>query len=134
VLHDVFLSFARDISCFELTGSLKGYLAKCIANCARDNLREAKREKQVLDAIKPGDWDSGSADEKFEADEESRRLANALNRLPAEQREVILLHLIGEMGFSEMSRLQGISVNTIKGRYRYGLEKLRSILNGEMRK
>jgi len=38
------------------------------------------------------------------------------------------------MKFRQIAQLQGVSVNTIKGRYRYGLTKLRSILNGEMEK
>jgi len=57
-----------------------------------------------------------------------------MGKLPYEQREVVILHLRAGMRFREIARLQGISVNTIKGRYRYGLDKLRSILNGEMEK
>ena len=134
ILHDVFLSFARGISDFELTGSLKGYLAKCVANCARDTLRARERERALLSEIEPGTWGSRKPDEIFAADEQSRRLANALNKLPPEQREVIVLHLHGGLKLGEIGSLQGVSVNTVKGRYRYGLEKLRSILNGEMRK
>jgi DNA-directed RNA polymerase specialized sigma24 family protein len=44
------------------------------------------------------------------------------------------MHLRGEMKLSEIADLQGVSVNTAKSRYRYGLEKLRSILNGQVRK
>jgi RNA polymerase sigma factor (sigma-70 family) len=39
VLQDVFVKFIESIDTFELTGSLKGYLAKCVANRARDYLR-----------------------------------------------------------------------------------------------
>ena len=134
ILHDVFLSFAQDVSGFELTGSLRGYLAKCVANCARDRLRAAKREREVLGAVEPTGSDLGRPDEKFVADEESRRLSNALNGLPLEQREAILLHLLGEMRFGEIGRLQGVSISTVYGRYKYGLEKLRSILNGQVEK
>lgn len=133
ILHDVFVSFAEDISGFELTGSLKGYLAKCVANCARDTLRARARERAVLGAVEPAS-SSRKPEEVLVADEESRRLTNALNELPAEQREVIVLHLRGEMKFSEIGGLQGVSVNTVKGRYRYGLEKLRSILDGQVEK
>ncbi len=57
-----------------------------------------------------------------------------MGQLPYEQREVVILHLRAGMRFRQIARLQDISVNTIKGRYRYGLDKLRSILNGEMEK
>jgi RNA polymerase sigma-70 factor (ECF subfamily) len=66
--------------------------------------------------------------------EESRQLNDAIAQLPDEQREVIILHLKGEMKFREIARLQGASISTIQGRYRYGLDKLRSLLDGEVEK
>ena len=35
VVHDVFTSFIRNVGQFRLTGSLKAYLATCVANRAR---------------------------------------------------------------------------------------------------
>jgi RNA polymerase sigma-70 factor (ECF subfamily) len=64
--------------------------------------------------------------------EESQRLNHAVAKLPAEQQEVIVLHLKGDMKFRDIAKIQGVSVNTILGRYRYGLTRLRSILNGEV--
>jgi len=132
ILHDVFVSFAEGISDFELTGSLKGYLAKCVANRARNILQASSRQKALLGAIETPE--SHRPEDRLSADEEAKRLTSALNEIPSEQREVIILHLRGEMKFSEISRLQGVSVNTVKGRYRYGLEKMRSILNGQVEK
>jgi hypothetical protein len=36
------------------------------------------------------------------------------------------------MKFKAVAEFQGVSINTIQGRYRYGLDKLRSLLNGEV--
>jgi RNA polymerase sigma-70 factor (ECF subfamily) len=132
ILHDVFVSFAEGIADFELTGSLKGYLAKCVVNSAKDALRAQKRQKVLLSAIETPE--SHKPEEVIEADEEAKRLADALNEIPSEQREAIVMHLRGEMKLSEIADLQGVSVNTAKSRYRYGLEKLRSILHGQVRK
>lgn len=41
-VHDVFVAFAEHFADFKLTGSLKGYLATCVANRVRDLMR--KRE------------------------------------------------------------------------------------------
>ncbi|MBN2589743.1 MAG: hypothetical protein JXA96_07765, partial [Sedimentisphaerales bacterium] len=41
-------------------------------------------------------------------------------------------HVNGEMKLREIARLQNVSTSTVKGRYRYGLKKLRSILNGRL--
>jgi len=42
VLQDVFMRFIESIDTFTLTGSLKGYLATCVANRARDHLRKGR--------------------------------------------------------------------------------------------
>ena len=54
-----------------------------------------------------------------------------LARLPAEQREAIVLKIWQEYTFEEIGQLLGLSPNTVAGRYRYGLQKLRSCLKDE---
>ena len=66
-------------------------------------------------------------------DEQATLLNNAVAELPDEQREVILLRLKADMKFREIAKLQETSTNTVLSRYRYGLEKLRSTLNGEVK-
>ena len=67
-------------------------------------------------------------------DEQLQLLADALFQLPLEQRETIILHLNGGMKFNEIAQMQHIPINTVQGRYRYGLNKLRTILSGESKK
>ncbi len=55
-------------------------------------------------------------------------------QLPYEQREAVVLHLQGAMKFKEIAEIQETSVKTALSRYRYGLDKLRSILTGEVEK
>jgi DNA-directed RNA polymerase specialized sigma24 family protein len=61
-------------------------------------------------------------------------LNKALAELPYEQRETVVLHLKGGMKFREIAAMQSVPINTVQGRYRYGLDKLRSILNDEVQK
>ena len=49
VVHDVFVSFARNVGRFRLAGSLKGYLSICAANRARDCNRQRKRQSSRQD-------------------------------------------------------------------------------------
>lgn len=56
------------------------------------------------------------------------QLAEALRRLPPEQREVIALKIDGELTFRQIADVLGISINTAASRYRYALEKLRLTL------
>jgi RNA polymerase sigma-70 factor (ECF subfamily) len=55
-------------------------------------------------------------------------------KLPYEQREAIMLHLQAGMTFRTIGRSLGISANTAKSRYRYGLDKLRLLLDHEVEK
>jgi RNA polymerase sigma-70 factor (ECF subfamily) len=48
----------------------------------------------------------------------------ALEVLPAEQREVIALHLQGDMKFRQIAAMLDLSINTVQSRYRYGMERL----------
>jgi RNA polymerase sigma-70 factor (ECF subfamily) len=58
-----------------------------------------------------------------------RAAIRCLEKLPAEQREVIVLKIWHEHTFEEIGRLLERSPNTVSGRYRYGLEKLRECLS-----
>ena len=133
VLHDVFVSFAQSAEKFSMRGSLKGYLATCVINRARDQIRAKKRPPRI-DEPDSVTSDFNGPEQSVVYSEEALRLNQAVAQLPCEQREVIVLHLKGQMKFREIAKLQGASVNTILGRYRYGLNKLRSILDGEVEK
>ena len=128
VVHDVFVSFVESLEKYRVNGNLRGYLVTCVANRARDRLRTAARR-----ARKPVDLEGrGRAgptpDVEVMRQEETQRLRLALVELPYEQREVVLLHLRGGLTFKEVAGLQGVSLSTAQGRYRYGLQKLRSML------
>jgi RNA polymerase sigma-70 factor (ECF subfamily) len=134
VVHDVFVSFAESADSFKLTGNLKSYLTTCVVNRARDRIRARQRGPARLDGTEPIGSASDGPDRSIICGEESQRLNHALAKLPDEQRQVIALHLKGDMKFRDIASLHGVSVNTIQGRYRYGLNKLRTMLNGKVTK
>ncbi|MBL7189911.1 MAG: sigma-70 family RNA polymerase sigma factor [Phycisphaerae bacterium] len=134
VVHDAFVAFARSAERFQLTGSLRGYLATCVSNLARDKMRSRKRKPVTLDSVDPIALDSNNPEQHATEKEELTRLRQAMSQIPYEQREAVVLHLKGGMKFREIARLQGVSLSTTHGRYRYGMDKLRSLLNGEVRK
>ena len=61
-----------------------------------------------------------------------RQAMRCLAGLPPEQREVIVLKIWHEHTFEEIGELLEISPNTVAGRYRYGLQKLKTCLKGAM--
>jgi len=134
VVHDVFVSFVESVDNFQLTGSLKGYLLTCVANLSRDRVRARKRGPVGMnntDTIIP---DYKIPSHALISAEELHRLREAIAKVPYEQREVVILHLQGGRTFRQIAESQDIAVSTVQSRYRYGLEKLRSLLNGEIEK
>lgn len=135
VVHDVFAAFVTASTNFTLTGSLRGYLATCVANKARNINRTTSRQRTVsLNETKPAVSNMTRPDEWIIYNEQFQQLCNAMVQLPYEQREAVVLHIQGSMKFKEIAKLQETSVKTALSRYRYGLDKLRSILNSEVTK
>ena len=134
VVHDVFVSFVQAIEKFRLTGSLKGYLLTCAANRAR-NVNKAKHHQSVgLDEAESFGSGSDEPTHSIICNEQLQQLSDAMTQLPYEQREAIMLHFQAGMTFKNIAKSLGIPVNTAKSRYRYGIDKLRSILNDEVKK
>jgi RNA polymerase sigma-70 factor, ECF subfamily len=130
VLHDVFVTFAQAAGRFKLKGSLKAYLSICVANRARDMNRSTQR-REARDMV-----ELGLPSRQPGPEVESMRhelvalIENAMAGLPEEQREVVVLHLLGELPFRQIAAMKEISINTTMSRYRYGLEKLRLSIDG----
>ncbi len=133
IVHDVFVGFVRSSTQFQLTGSLRGYLATCVANKARNLNRSKQRQQNIsLEDIEPRISNFKRPEQWIINNEEFRRLNAAMGQLPYEQKEAVVLHIQGGMKFREIAKLQETSVKTALSRYRYGLNKLRSIMNGEV--
>ena len=60
-----------------------------------------------------------------------RRIADAVETLSPEQKEVFLLRMYGNVSFKEIAKIQKCSINTCLARMQYALTKLRSILKEE---
>jgi len=134
-VQDVFVNFAQSAEEISLSGNLKSYFSACVANRIRNRRRDEQRHRlasiedadcAISDLKRPEQWAILS--------EQLKMLSNAMAQIPDEQREVIALYMQGEMTFGQIAKIQNVSVNTIQGRYRYGIDKLRTLLDSEVEK
>jgi len=132
VVHDVFLAFAQAVEKFRLTGSLKGFLLTCVANRARNASKAKHRQDVSLDSAEAVDSRSDDPPCSIICNEQLGQLSRAMAQLPYEQREVVMLHFQAGMTFKTIAKSLDVSVNTAKSRYRYGLDKLRLLLDHEV--
>ncbi|MBN1506347.1 MAG: sigma-70 family RNA polymerase sigma factor [Sedimentisphaerales bacterium] len=133
VVQDVFIGLVRAVPGLRLRRTLRAYLATAVANRVRDHYRRKPREQTVSldDASHVPAGGEGPVQMVID-DEQLRRLRAAVDELPYEQREVILLRVQTGLRFREIAKHQNVSIKTALSRYQYGLDKLRSRMNGEV--
>ncbi len=141
VANDLFQeTFMRVISAMQRKrgsylqqGRWLGWVMRIARNAALDHFRSRKKWKDVLDTSEEQDvsyWDrledeSPGPDEELSWKEDRQWLEQSIARLPAAQREVLLLRQEAELTFREIAELTGVSINTALGRMRYALLNLR---------
>ena len=125
---EVFAMLVRRRRRLEAVRDLQAYLYASLRHAA------AAIARRRLSGL-PGDGGAGleasrqacgSGEDAGEVDGE--QLARLLEQLPAAQREAIVLKIYGGLTFAQVAEACGLSPNTVAGRYRYGLEKLRRML------
>jgi RNA polymerase sigma-70 factor (ECF subfamily) len=135
IVQDVFIHFAQSAHRFGLSGSLKSYLITSTLNGVRNHRRfHRRRNVQNLDKAENVPATTRRPDQWAVLSERLERLSRAMACLPYEQREVITLRMEANMPFRQIAGLQETSISTVNARYRYGIEKLRSLLNSEVSK
>lgn len=102
----------------------RAYLFRAVRNAAC-NVRRTRGREVALGATEAWFEDSAGGRDAVLA------LQAALSELPEEQREVVMLHVWGELTLEQTGRVLGISPNTAASRYRYGLARLRRRLHPE---
>ena len=133
VTQEAFISVWRSGARFDAgRGSVRSWLLSVVRNRAIDFLRSRAGKAPKLD------FDDETALEQRPAaemtDEEALRretaaeLRGALAELPGEQSKVIELAYFGGFSHSEIARILGLPMGTVKGRMRLGLEKIRGEL------
>jgi RNA polymerase sigma-70 factor (ECF subfamily) len=133
VVHDSFLKLSESPHLLNPRGSLKWYLVACVSNRARDELRAKRRAAVDLDeSLSLRSLAVGPASVAI-CNEEMQIVADALAQLPYEQREAVILRTRGRMTFKAIAELRQVSVKTVQSRYRYGLDKLKTLLNGQLK-
>jgi RNA polymerase sigma factor (sigma-70 family) len=116
-VHHVFLKLLEDESLRRATDT-KAYLFACVRNAALNDTKARRRDVTL-------DHESAWFDPPDRDYVGELNLRRVLCALPDDQREVIVLHVWGQLTFSQIADLLDISSNTAASRYRYALAKLR---------
>lgn len=102
-------------------------------NLCVDHFRKVKRTPSILtgdnqDIFEVINVVEETAEQKMMRRQSHDTMYAMLDKLPEEQREVIVLRHFGDMSFKDIARLTNCSINTALGRMRYGLINLRKMM------
>ena len=123
IVQDAFVRFWRKQHSIENRALLFATVRSIALDVLRRDARRARREAVVSadaeQAVRP----------QFDPEDDSQRsLAAAVDLLPGEQREVLVMKIWNELTFAEIATVLEISQNTAASRYRYALAALKKSL------
>jgi RNA polymerase sigma-70 factor (ECF subfamily) len=123
IVQEAFVRFWRRNHDIENRALLYATVRSVALDLIRRDSRRARREAETFSGMEQ------SIEPQFESDDESQRaLGAALDRLPHEQREVLVMKIWNELTFAEIAQALEISQNTAASRYRYALAALKKDL------
>jgi len=122
-VHQVFLKLLEGGTRNQVA-DIKAYLFRCVRNAV---LNETKIFQRSMSLEDDSAW-FNPPERDYSAELNLRR---ELSILPVDQRETVVLHLWGELTFSQVAEILGISANTAASRYRYALAKLREAMRAK---
>jgi RNA polymerase sigma-70 factor (ECF subfamily) len=120
---------------YEPRAKFRTFLFTLAHNCFIDHCRRSKSRPQGMgiDDADAADLLPANAEEMPDArlarDETTKRYRLALAELPAEQRDVYLLHEESDLSLEEIARVTGVGAETAKSRLRYAVGKLKAALS-----
>jgi RNA polymerase sigma-70 factor (ECF subfamily) len=119
-VHDAFI---RAFRLREKPKNLKAYMFRSVRNAAVDIVR---RQTKVVQPATDDIFENQGQSKLLEHGLDVELVARALSALPANQREIVLQHLVAGLTFREISELQDRPMGTITTWYRRGIEALRN--------
>ncbi len=126
--QDSFIAAFEGLKDFQYSSKFSTWLYRIVMNKCKDRLRSVKNNIPIDDiaAVRP----SGTANPEESASGREYRDAvqAALNKLPPDYREALVLKHIEELDYEEMSHILGTAVGTLKVRTHRGRELLKQVL------
>jgi RNA polymerase sigma-70 factor (ECF subfamily) len=142
LFQDVMYKIFSNLRKFQPSGSINAWLTVITRNHLYDYRRKKMRWKSLMFYKDLNEEISHSqarnnvlpfydTEKDMEEKELQSEIHHAIMQLPPEQREVIDMHYHMQLSFREISEIFKCSINTVASRARYGLKKLKKILEDQ---
>lgn len=124
--QETFYRFIRCVDTYQYR-NLKAYLIRIARNLCIDYWNKKSDTLNICGLEDGGELSAGSKDAQFERIENGMVLADMLARLPAEQREVVVMRYYSDLKLADISRILNVNLSTVKSRLRLGVMALKKI-------
>lgn len=125
ILQNTFINAYTKLWLLRNEASLRAWLYRIATNEALDFLRKNSLESSLDDRLDEALADSASIDYINDAE---IKLQKVLLTLPDKQRLVFSLRYYDDMDYEEISKVTGMSVDTLKVNYHYAKEKVKKYI------
>ncbi len=124
VLHDCYVSIHAAAGSYRAAGKPMAWVLKIARNLCYMRLRE---QKKTVD-IPQEDWDAKLEFGETISQEDRLVLTECMNRLSAEERQIVVLHAVAGFKHREIAQFLDLPLPTVLSKYNRALKKLRQYL------
>jgi len=138
ITQEAFVKAYKNLGSFRLESSFYTWLYRIAMNLAIDHVRKRKRRKTTSFEDEIGARDeTGAIDEIHHQDSPRRalerkqlyvRIMEAMDKLPEDQRQVVLLRELEGLSYKEIAEVMAIPEGTVMSRLYYARRKLQQLL------
>ncbi len=130
IVQDLFVklfgSKTLDISSVK---NIKSYLFRSISNSCCNYFR--KQQEIVKVPVDNLEFAEENENEQEEWHKEYERINDLIGTIPYEQAEIIRMRMIDGLAFTEIADILEVPVTTVKSRFKYGIDKLKTKINSK---
>jgi RNA polymerase sigma-70 factor (ECF subfamily) len=138
IFQDVFIKIIRSLKKdkYNHQGKFLQWAMRIAYNMCVDHFRKSKRRTKVsptetFDIFDVLESPEENMEQHMIKDQIHQKIRMVVDRLPEEQREVVILRHYADMSFKEIAQLTQVSINTALGRMRYALINMRKVIEEE---
>ncbi len=136
--QEIFLHLLSALRTFDASGSLPAWLQRVARNYAIDHYRRRRRERSMvvegeeseeLVALARDNAPGSDPHRALEEKDLASWLRQAIDRLPSELGQAVILRDLSGMSYEEMATMLGIPLGTVKSRINRGRLELAKLLS-----
>lgn len=138
LFQDTFIKVIKTLRSgrYNEEGKFLPWVVRIAHNLVIDHYRKEKRKPIItsqdgFDIFEVLKFYDESIEDRILREQTHQELRNMIQRLPDEQKEVLIMRHYGEMSFRDIADITEVSINTALGRMRYALNNLRKMLQSK---